>query len=151
MKRLIYSILFIVAMGMYSVNAGAQTFSKMSESKRNTELIKIAEKVYKSKKFAQYYNDKTYGGNHGEPTVKSLMLTNSISSFSKQHDVGKLQYIVTLYMKQKVNKYKSTPGNKVYFDRLPSARVYISDKFGKAWMVKLFDNNIMYLWDDFCN
>ena len=61
MKKLIKIILVALLFAAGSQCASAQTFSKMSETKRNAELTKIARKIYHSKVFERYY--KLFGDN----------------------------------------------------------------------------------------
>ena len=53
MKRLSKSIVVTLMLLIGAQSASAQTFSKMSETKRNAELVKMARKLYHSKFF--YY------------------------------------------------------------------------------------------------
>ena len=49
MKRLSKSIVVTLMLLIGAQSASAQTFSKMSETKRNAELVKMARKLYHSK------------------------------------------------------------------------------------------------------
>ena len=50
-----FYFLFLMTLLTSTVTMQAQTFSQMSEKKRNAELIKMARKVYQDPLFADFY------------------------------------------------------------------------------------------------
>ena len=75
MKRLSKSIVVTLMLLIGAQSASAQTFSKMSETKRNAELTKIARKIYHSKVFERYY--KLFGDN-GKSKVTSYTIVEEL-------------------------------------------------------------------------
>lgn len=111
--------------------ANAQTFSKMSEKKRNAELVKIARKVYTSKAFEHYY--KLYGYNGTSKITTYTVEKMNKTDIAYGHDIGKLQYLVKLYCLPKKG-----------LGSFAAVRVIISDKMGDAWYARFDNDGIMY-------
>lgn len=123
MKHSFYSFIFALILGLFCINASAQTFSKMPEKQRNEALIKEARKFYKNPNFKSYY--KKYG-EHGTPEVTSFVVQdkNTRPAYANHHYVGKLQYKVSFWWKTSVKG-----------EKLSSAIVYVSDELGEAWYI----------------
>ena len=126
-----FYFLFLMTLLTSTVTMQAQTFSQMSEKKRNAELIKIARKLYHEPLFADYY--KKYGDN-GKPKVVVRTIPLGIKQQDgKDHDLGNIVYDVYFYTKKEFSE-KLT---------LVAARVIFSDKQGKPFSI-VFGNKKIY-------
>ena len=114
-------------------SARAQTFSTMSENERNAKLTQIALKVYKAKKISKYYSNYGYSGKYEITPFNKGVDENDKASIERDKILGKLQYIVKLYSK---------PGAK--WGSFTIAKVYVSDKSGKAWSIMFGNDNMVY-------
>lgn len=137
MKKMIKFILAALLLIVGAEYANAQTFSKMSEKKRNAELTKIARKLYHSKAFESYY--KLFGDN-GKSKVTSYKIVEKLKETDRGYGsgIGELQYRVDLY---------SLPRKEL--GSFAAFHVIVSDKTGEAWYIRLDRTGIIYnRWDN---
>lgn len=131
MKKVL--VILTVLLSFNVATADAQTFSKMSESKRKTALVKIARKLYKQPKCAKYYQ--RYGDND-KPTVTSYTIKDyKPSKRTNYTDIGALQYEVHINMKTKAK------------GSFAAVRVLVSDKLGVAWLATFGNNDTYTRWN----
>ncbi len=116
-----------------SQSASAQMFSTMGESQRNAQLTQIALKVYKHKMFSKYYANYGYCGKSEIATFNRGTNANDKKDVERSSYLGLLQYKVTLYCKPGTNH-----------GSFPIARVYVSDKSGKAWFIRFGNDNMAF-------
>ena len=135
MKQTILLVITTCILGVFSMNANAQTFSKMPEKQRNRVLIKMAREFYRKPKFKSWYKDFR---DNGKATVSTFNANPTKSRLTEFHDVGELQYVVKLYTKS-----KGIGGSREF----PATSVYISDLLGKAYYICLADNTVFTIWD----
>lgn len=125
-RTIIASLLLIAG----SQSVLGQTFSSMDETQRQTELTKIALTIYKNPKFSKYYSKYGYCG-------RSEISTYNIKGEGEDKDrkeyLGTQQYVVKLYCKKGAD-----------WGEFPIAKVYVSDKAGKAWMIRFGNDNMMF-------
>ena len=130
MKRLSKSIVVTLMLLIGAQSASAQTFSKMSETKRNAELVKMARKLYHSKFFADYY--KNYRDNGKATVTVRKVKDNGKSEVTNGHEVGEVIYLVKLY--SVANKKMGS---------INAVKVLISDKLGVPYLIQ-FDSDKKY-------
>lgn len=108
----------------------AQTFSKMTEKKRNVELVKVARKLYHSEFFADYY--KMYRDNGKATVTVRKVKNNGKSEVTNWHEVGEVNYLVKFY--SVANKKMGS---------INAVKVLISDKLGVPYLIQ-FDSDKKY-------
>ena len=123
-----FYFLFLMTLLTSTVTMQAQTFSQMSEKKRNAALIKMARKVYKDPLFADFY--KIYG-DYKKPTVVARTIPLGAKLHGKDYDLGTIVYDVWFYS----NKFKGGV--------FKAVRVIIADKHGLPFMI-IFDRKQTY-------
>jgi len=137
MKQLILTAVATFLFGIFSIGASAQTFSNMPEKQRDAALVKMARAFYKNPKFKVYY--KKYG-DYGAPGISVMKVDRKAPGYdlyTKNHDVGELQYVVSFWLKSETPR------------RYAAARVLISDKLGQAFSITFADNTIVRIWDSY--
>ncbi len=107
-----------------------QTFSSMDETQRQTELTKIALTIYKNPKFSKYYSKYGYCG---RSEISTYNIKGEGDDKARKEYLGTQQYVVNLYCKKGAD-----------WGELPIAKVYVSDKAGKAWMIRFGNDNMMF-------
>ena len=123
-----FYFLFLMTLLTSTVTMQAQTFSQMSEKKRNAELIKMARKVYQDPLFADFY--KIYG-DYKKPTVVARTIPLGSKLHGKDYDLGTIVYDVWF----STNKFKGGV--------FKAVRVIIADKHGLPFMI-IFDRKQTY-------
>lgn len=133
MRAMRIIILFIVFGLCASMQMHAQVFSKLPEKQRNEQLTKIARNVYHSAALKKYY---TEYGESGKVEISSYNIKSekAACNLTGNKKYGHLQYIVKIY---------SQPNEKRDYS-FPIANVYISDTAGKAWQIKMGNDNMYY-------
>lgn len=123
-----FYFLFLMTLLTSTVTMQAQTFSQMSEKKRNAELIKMAREVYHDPLFADFY--KIYG-DYKKPTVVARTIPLGAKLHGKDYDLGTIVYDVWF----STNKFKGGV--------FKAVRVIIADKHGLPFMI-IFDRKQTY-------
>lgn len=133
MKQILLTMLTALMMSLSCANVQGQTFSKIPEKQRNAAIIKAAKDLYNNPVFKNHRKNWPY---IGKPTITEFITNDTVTRMTANHNIGKLQYIVHFWSK---DKYHGKP--------LKATEVFVSDKLGKAWYCQFGDNYVWTLWN----